>query len=111
MYLVDATGGSGHSAFDTSNIAIQNSAGIEVELRLNDNQLKNFPAGAEGSITLTVTRGISSRLTAVGVNNVAKILLNDRKELVLTGDDYPQNIIISAQNSESFLLSRFKIIL
>ena len=87
---------------DTSRIAIWNFAGIEVELRLNSNQLKNFPVGASGIISLTVTKGVTSTLTAVDVNNGAQVFLNNEKQIVVSSENYPQSIIITAQNSELF---------
>ena len=97
---IDFAGGSGQAAFDASKTAIYNSAGIDVELLLNGNHLKDLPIGARGTVTLTVTKGVPSKLTAVAVSNGAQLLLNNEKELELSNGSFPHGITISAQNCE-----------
>ena len=90
---------------ETSKIGITNSAGVSADLRLNGNQLKNIPTDATGSITLTVTKGVSSKLEAVSTDDGALLLLNDEKMLELSGSNHPDNIVITAQHGQYTFIS------
>ena len=71
-----------------------------MELLLNGNHLKDLPVGARGTVTLTLTKEESSKLTAVAVSNGAQLLLNNEKELELSNGNFPHGITISTQNGE-----------
>ena len=94
--------GSGQAPLETSEMGISNSAGIDVELKLNGKHFKEVPTGASGTITLSVTKGVTSKLEAVAVHNGAQLLLNGDKTLVITGGKHPERIIITSQNSKYF---------
>ena len=92
--------GSGQAPTETSNIGITNSAGVEAELKLNGKQFKTLPLAATGTITLTVTQGLSSKVEAIAVDNGAQLLLNNEKSLTIDGNSKIGRIVITSQNGK-----------
>lgn len=82
-------------ALNAANIGIKNSAGIEVELRLNGQQYKNLPVAATGAITLTSSQGVENKLEAVEVATGQSLLLNNEKSLTVDNTNKPTSIVIT----------------
>lgn len=88
-------------ALNAANIGIKNSAGIEVELRLNGQQYKNLPVAATGAITLTSSQGVENKLEAVEVATGQSLLLNNEKSLTVDNTNKPTSIVITKDDGKN----------
>ena len=107
--IIDTLVGSGQaptSAIKTATSKIQNSAGVDVDLRLNGKSFKNVPAGATGTVSFSLT-GATVQFEAVAVNDGTQLLINNKKVLIITENDQPSTIVISSQNSKYLCLTKF----
>ncbi len=79
-------------------MTITNSAGVEVELKLNEKHYKNIPAGLNGFLTVQFSKGFTSKLEAVAASTSAPLLLNEQQSLVVDAANKPKSISITNPN-------------